>query len=307
MEMGGLRTDACRMIENQIMLQKRISLSWWRSLLSKSVRAWQPMAQAFREELERRLSRTSKSEDLKQNLVEAPVPEVSAEASAEAEVPAEVPRVSSAALSLSFSARETEVEALAPRSLLSPIAGSGSSSSSSPRTFVSQGSRGRAPSDVVRAESTGLLGLGGSRSTWGRRLLEADVRSLRAELQEERARSSRLAAELRHAQAKVEKLQGQLDLQRERDELLQDLDSSLREMKTSHTSEQKEAMKETKAQEKQEKKALMAELAKIEKMRAEREKDRLHKLKQAKGKSKGKRSAAEAGLPTKEPEIRDID
>ena len=142
------------MIENQIMLQKRISLSWWRSLLSKSVRAWQPMAQArpvwgtgtacpdcpaqaFREELERRLSRTSKSEDLKQNLVEAPV----AEASAEAEVPAEVPRVSSAALSLSFSARETEVEALAPRSLLSPIAGSGSSSSSSPRTFVSQGSR----------------------------------------------------------------------------------------------------------------------------------------------------------------------
>lgn len=190
------------------------------------------MAQAFREELERRLSRTSKSEDLKQNLVEAPVPEVSAEASAEAEVPAEVPRVSSAALSLSFSARETEVEALAPRSLLSPIAGSGSSSSSSPRTFVSQGSRGRAPSDVVRAESTGLLGLGGSRSTWGRRLLEADVRSLRAELQEERARSSRLAAELRHAQAKVEKLQGQLDLQRERDELLQDLDSSLRQEQT---------------------------------------------------------------------------
>ena len=35
----------------------------------------------------------------------------------------------------------------------------------------------------MRAESTGLLGLGGSRSTWGRRLLEADVRSLRAELQ----------------------------------------------------------------------------------------------------------------------------
>ncbi|CAE6972860.1 unnamed protein product [Symbiodinium sp. CCMP2592] len=283
------------------------------------------MAQAFREELERRLSKTSKSEDLKQVLVEAPVTEVSTEALAEAptEVTAEAPNVSvSTALSLNFSARETEVEALAPRSLLSPIAGSGSSSSSSPRTFVSQGSRRTL--DVARTGSTGLLGLGhgghgvgsaslasrssaGSASTWGRQLLEADVRSLRAQLQEERARSSRLAAELHHAQANVQKLQGQLDLQRERDELLQDLDSSLREMKTSQTSEQKEAMKETKAQEKQEKKALMAELAKIEKMRAEREKDRLQKLKQAKGKSKGKRSAAEAGLPTKEPEIRDID
>jgi len=205
------------------------------------------MAQAFREELERRLSKTSKSEDLKQVLVEAPVTEVSTEAPAEAptEVTAEAPNVSvSTALSLNFSARETEVEALAPRSLLSPIAGSGSSSSSSPRTFVSQGSRGRTL-DAARADSTGLLGLGhgggstlasrsstGSTSTWGRRLLEADVRSLRAQLQEERARSSRLAAELRHAQANVQKLQGQLDLQRERDELLQDLDSSLRQEQT---------------------------------------------------------------------------
>ena len=46
-------------------------------------------------------------------------------------------------------------------------------------------------------------------------------------MQEERARSSRLAAELRNAQVIVQKLQGQLDLHRERDELLGDLDGSL--------------------------------------------------------------------------------
>ena len=208
------------MFANQIILQKRTLLSWWHLALFAAcvcvclcvlhqldVRPWRRPgqlpalgfgreqvvsstvhchAEAFREELERRLSKTSKSEDLKQVLVEAPVTEVSTEAPAEAptEVTAEAPNVSvSTALSLNFSARETEVEALAPRSLLSPIAGSGSSSSSSPRTFVSQGSRSLARErcsassfaflqlpareDEPRRENSGRGARGQHRPLWG--------------------------------------------------------------------------------------------------------------------------------------------
>ncbi|CAE7572469.1 unnamed protein product [Symbiodinium pilosum] len=122
-------------------------------------------------------------------------------------------------------------------------------------------------------------------------------------MQEERARSSRLAAELRNAQVIVQKLQGQLDLHRERDELLGDLDGSLGQ-EQARKGGRKQSLQ---AQEKQEKKAVMAELAQIEKMRSERQKDRQQRLKQAKGKGKGKRSADEAGLPTKEQDIVDLD
>mmetsp|Transcript_46516 Transcript_46516/g.86971 ORF Transcript_46516/g.86971 Transcript_46516/m.86971 type:complete len:183 (+) Transcript_46516:131-679(+) len=85
--------------------------------------------------------------------------------------------------------------------------------SSSPRT-LSQASRAPSRLDVAasRTDSGG--------STWGRRLREADVRSLHEQLEAERARSAQLASELKKTQVHMQKLQSQLDLQRTRDELL---------------------------------------------------------------------------------------